>query len=451
MSTASQPTSDAPGGEEVAQAAKDVSQRSTVTATTSSQTIAEAKQSQQQQQQQQQQQEPPPQQQQQQQGQGQVLSKSQQKKQRKKQKEEAAQQASSQGGQADVSQQASGQAGQADASQQASSQGGQAAVSSPDVSQQTQPQSQQQPHLGSEQYIQKSPAAVTKNSATEPSQNANQEAGLEEALPDNAEEAARREASWRETARAEEGERQRRIEENKRLDARAEEKEASLIGTVVDEERERERRVAQDYENYTEPLDKTKALEEIERKRRLYSKAERSRQELAAANSAKLFPNAPRPAYSSFNLWNANNLIKQTPSTTPSTSSSSTYQTTKQEQPRYAEFVSTTTRTSRSQPAPEQYSRIASVSENAPGVHVLHKTQFLKPYSREPAEIKIIEGEDVPPTTTVTVSRPGDPLAPGFITKEMYRTQIRPRLVVRHQGLMGKWKRGTETVRFDDL
>jgi len=247
---------------------------------------------------------------------------------------------------------------------------------------------------------------------------------------------ARREASLMGTVREEEAERMR-IEEADKIDRREAESEASLMGTVIDEERERQRRIEEDYPTYTEPLEKTKALEEIERRRRVYSVAEKSRQQLAASSSAKLFPNAPRPHLAEAKLWTASGLLKrETPLPSMET------------KPRFGEFIATTTKTT---------------TTHLPHTTVQSK-QSSQPYSSTESEMRVGSGSGagrvgapqlkfVETSSFAAEGRGVEQMmaqSPTKVSKETYRSQSRPRLVVHHTGLSGKWQRHTETVELHE-
>jgi len=222
----------------------------------------------------------------------------------------------------------------------------------------------------------------------------------------------------------------RRIEEEEAIAAKRQaDSEASLMGTVIDEERERQRRIEQDYPTYTEPLQKTKALEEIERRRRIHSHSERDRQQLAAAASARLFPRAVRPVTPASALWNSAGLIKRheegekKPKRKPMEE--------KEPKPRYGQFI-TSTRT-KSEP-----------------MAALQKSQFMQPYSSVLSELKIQTAERLEPKGMTEVTSMAEASHNIRVCKDTYRSKNRPRLVVRHQGLAGsKWYRATETVELD--
>jgi len=218
-------------------------------------------------------------------------------------------------------------------------------------------------------------------------------------------------------------------EEAEIMARRKAESEASLIGTVIDEEQERQRRIDEDYPTYTEPLEKTKALEEIEKRRRIYSLAEKARQQLAASASAKLFPNAPRPHLAESKLWTASGLLKRD---TPLPSL--------EEKPRYSQFVTTTTQTTSS--------------------HLPHAggkaTQSSQPPSLVSSESRGVgSGPQLKCVETSSFAgdfHGGEQLVKSStkVSKETYRSQSRPRLVVHHSGLSGKWQRHTETVELHE-
>jgi len=242
---------------------------------------------------------------------------------------------------------------------------------------------------------------------------------------------ARREANLMGVVREEEAERQRRIEEDERLANREGEREASLMGTVIDEERERQRRIEEDYPTYSEPLEKTKAMEEIERRRRVYSQAEKSRQKLAAASCAKLFPKAPRPSLAESKLWTASGVLKRESPLPPMESKA-----------RYGQFIATTT-------------KVSSTHTPATTLHTKHVGQ---PYSSTKSELTIEASQPSAVQLKVVETGPGaelgsEKLGPALtrtICKETYRSQTRPRLVVHHTGLSGKWQRHTETVELHE-
>jgi hypothetical protein len=289
-----------------------------------------------------------------------------------------------------------------------------------------------------------------KSAIVESSPMVRQERPKDQVKSESDDEIARREAVLIGVIRDEEAERQRRMEENERLDAREYEREASLIGTVVDEEVERQRRIDEDYETYTEPLEKTKAMEEIERRRRMYSKAEKQRQELAAQSTAKLFPNAQRPiGFSGAHLWNNYGLIKHQPVASMKSGFAN----------RYSEFISTTTASSSATEAPASSSSSSvsleiKTSQTPPATHanVLHKTSFHKPFtSGGVSEVMIVAGESTDDKSSNTTIQQASLGRSGTICKETYRSAHRPRLVVHHSGLSGKWQRGTESVELHDL
>jgi len=235
---------------------------------------------------------------------------------------------------------------------------------------------------------------------------------------------AAREASLMGTVREEEEERKRRIEENAKLDAREAESEASLMGTVIDEERERQRRIEEDYPTFTEPLEKTKALEEIERRRRLYSQAEKNRQKLAATASAKLFPNAKRSYLDEQKLWAAGGLLKRD---TPLPSLF-------EEKPRFGQFIATTTKTTSSHL----------------GVAELQTKQVRQAHPSKVSEILVAGHGPQMKLVETTYSAGMDKPSVTKVCKDTYRSQTRPRLVVHHSGLSGKWQRQRETVELEE-
>jgi len=239
----------------------------------------------------------------------------------------------------------------------------------------------------------------------------------------------------KEIDRLEEMERQDRITRAKLEDEQElARREASLMGTVREEEAERSRRIEEaDIIDRREAeseasLEKTKALEEIEKRRRLYSLAEKSRQQLAAKASAILFPHAPRPHLAEAKLWTASGLLKR-----------ETPLPTLEEKPRFGQFIATTTKTTTA--------------------HLPHGTVHSKPFELQPSSSVVSESRigpgPAPQLTLVETSSFGaEQLAPSTTTskvcKETYRSQSRPRLVVHHTGLSGKWQRETETVELHE-
>jgi len=232
--------------------------------------------------------------------------------------------------------------------------------------------------------------------------------------------------------------------------------EASLIGTVIDEERERQRRIDEDYPTYTEPLEKTKGLEEIERSRRMHSYGEKARQQLAASASAKLFPNAPRPQLAESKLWHPSGLLKREKSSSkqqPHLRADEQYSSRGVEQrtsaaPRFGQFIAATTKTTST--------HIPGTS--SVGSSLLQAKPFIQPNSSMGvAEITVSTNQGLAKTTVVEtgaiVDFTNEMLAPGLpkVHSETYRSQSRPRLVVHHSGnLSGKWARQTETIELHE-
>lgn len=220
-------------------------------------------------------------------------------------------------------------------------------------------------------------------------------------------------------------------EEKDIMAKRAADSEASLMGTVIDEEQERQRRIQEDYEMDTQPIEKTKAMEEIERSRRIHSYSEKERQKLAAKWSSALFPNAPRPQLAESKLWTPSGLLRR------ESSSQIEKKVRPTSEPRYGQFVATTTKTT-STHLPSTISQTKSTT---------HPSHF--------AEITASSREGVSKTHVVETGAIVDftqqSMAPGSkICKDTYRSQNRPRIVVHHTGLTGKWARATETVELKE-
>jgi len=219
-------------------------------------------------------------------------------------------------------------------------------------------------------------------------------------------------------------------EEKEIMAKRAADSEASLMGTVIDEEQERQRRIAEEYPTETQPIEKTKAMEEIERSRRVHSYAEKARQQLAAKWSAKLFPNAARPQLAESKLWTPSGLLRR------ESGSQIQKKVLPTSEPRYGQFVATTTKTT-STHLPSTISQTRSSSYpsteiTASSQHGISKTHVVE--------------------TGAIVDYTQQSLAPGLpkVCKDTYRSQNRPRIVVHHTGLSGKWARSTETVELKE-